>query len=371
MLEANIALYIYSNVLLISVLIASSKSKKKNTSDKLFNLALIATIWMLFFDLISRFEGLDMSFYPVLTHVGNFFLFLFNPLVGIIWFLYIHYEIYSNDRAVRKLGFAFLPYVIFNAILTIGSLFYGWLYSIDQNNIYHRGPLYLIPEVINMIIILSTFVMLTIERKRFTMTHYHLYLTFGLFPIAALITQSIYYGLSYTLNAIALSITILYVSVQNKHMKSDYLTSTFNRRQLDYYVEDRIKAAKKHGPFTAIFVDVDDFKQINDTYGHPIGDEALIKTAKILRSSISLSDFFARFGGDEFYIVTNTCDKEEINKMIEKMLDGFRKFNEESSTYQLHVSIGYCVYERERHNSITDFQMEVDRLLYSSKQSKV
>jgi hypothetical protein len=56
--------------------------------------------------------------------------------------------------------------------------------------------------------------------------------------------------------------------------------------------------------------------------------------------------------------------------MIEKMLDGFRKFNEESSTYQLHVSIGYCVYERERHNSIMDFQMEVDRLLYTSKQSK-
>src|SRR5690606_25616506 len=120
-----------------------------------------------------------------------------------------------------------------------------------------------------------------------------------------LIAQSIHYGISYSLNAIALSITILYIFVQNKRMKSDYLTGTFNRRQLDYYLQDKIKAARKHEPFTAILVDLDDFKKINDSFGHPIGDKALIKAADIIRESISEHDFLARFGGDEFFVVTN------------------------------------------------------------------
>ncbi len=370
MFETNLMLYIYSNILLISVLIASSGSNKINTSDRLFNLGLFTTIWMLFFDLISRFDGLAFGFYPFFNHVGNFFLFLFNPMVGIIWFLYIHYEIFSNDKSIKKFTLVLLPVFLVNMVLVVGSQFFGWLYYIDELNIYHRGPLYMIPELMNIIIILITFIMLTIEKKRFPLSHYLTYLTFGLFPIAGLIAQSISYGISYTLNAIAISIVIIYVSVQNKRMKRDYLTNTFNRRQLDYYLEDQIKRAQKNHSFSAIFVDIDDFKLINDTFGHPVGDEALVRTVEVIKSCIKSSDFLARFGGDEFFIVSNLFESEKIEQLILDINERFNAFNELSQNFRLKISIGYCVYNKELHPTLEEFQKDLDRLLYESKLTK-
>jgi len=284
--------------------------------------------------------------------------------------MYIHYEIYSNDKLIKRFSLAAIPILIFNAILVIGSLFNGWIYYIDANNVYHRGSMYLIPEFMSAALMLITFGMLILERKRFTRNHFLLFLIFGLIPWLALIAQSIHYGISYSLNAIALSITILYIFVQNKRMKSDYLTGTFNRRQLDYYLQDKIKAARKHEPFTAILVDLDDFKKINDSFGHPIGDKALIKAADIIRESISEHDFLARFGGDEFFVVTNMNKLTEIEDLIHKIHQNISKFNQTSDSFKLQVSIGYCVYNKEIHHDLFEFHKAVDKIMYDSKLQK-
>ena len=366
-LMINTALYIYSNVLLFGILIANLKFRKQGTSDRLFNHLLMTTIYMLFFDLISRFDGLSQPIYPFLNHVGNFFLFLFNPLISIIWFMYIHYEIYSNEKMIKRFTIGSIPILLFNAFLVIGSLFNGWIYYIDAENIYHRGSMYMLPEVMSVTVMIITFGMLILERKRFTKNHFLLYLIFGLIPGLALIAQSVHYGISYSLNAIALAITILYIFVQNKRMKSDYLTGTFNRRQLDYYLQDKIKAAKKHETFTSILVDIDDFKMINDSFGHPVGDQALIKVAEIIKDSISDNDFLARFGGDEFFVVTNLNKLIDVERIIQNVHENIRKFNETSDSFKLQASIGYCVYNKEVHHNLTDFHKAVDKIMYESK----
>ncbi|MBN3490723.1 diguanylate cyclase [Acholeplasma equirhinis] len=370
LLLMNLSLFIYSIILLLAVLISNSKTKHQGTSDRLFSYLLITSIITLIFDFMSRFDGTAMAIFPFLNHLGNFLLFSVNPLLPVLWFMYIHYEIYSNDKILKRFMIASIPIFVFNQVLVFGTLAYGWLFHIDEGNIYQRGPLYLVPEFINLVIIIMTFLILIIARNRLIKSHFLMYLIFGLLPILALIAQSIHYGIPYTLHAITLSITILYIFVQNKQMKSDFLTNTFNRRQLDFYIEDRIKQAKRNGTFTAIFVDMDDFKQINDSYGHPVGDQALVNVAEIIKYSVEKNDFVARFGGDEFFIVTSKHAKKDIEAIIDKIQENIHVFNLNNPTYKLQASIGYCVYNKEIHPTLYEFQKEVDQLMYNQKHAK-
>lgn len=85
---------------------------------------------------------------------------------------------------------------------------------------------------------------------------------------------------------------------------TDPLTKLPNRRALDEQLAARLEDYRKHGiPFSVMMVDVDHFKQINDTFGHPMGDEVLAHMGGVLRQGLRQQDFVARFGGEEFAVV--------------------------------------------------------------------
>ena len=91
---------------------------------------------------------------------------------------------------------------------------------------------------------------------------------------------------------------------------TDSLTGLYNRRYFDQRAREEISNARRNNqPLTAIVIDIDDFKRINDTYGHSAGDIALIKLANILKQELRSSDVVSRVGGEEFHILlTNTCE---------------------------------------------------------------
>jgi len=83
----------------------------------------------------------------------------------------------------------------------------------------------------------------------------------------------------------------------------DTLTGLPNRAFLHDQTEAALAALKRRGPFATLFVDLDDFKQVNDTLGHTCGDALLCAVADRLRSVVRGSDMVARFGGDEFVVL--------------------------------------------------------------------
>lgn len=95
---------------------------------------------------------------------------------------------------------------------------------------------------------------------------------------------------------------------------TDPLTKLPNRRALDEQLEVNLQNFRKHGvPFSLMMVDFDHFKQINDTFGHPVGDEVLQEMASVLRWTLRKNDFVARYGGEEFAVVlphTTLCESE-------------------------------------------------------------
>lgn len=106
-----------------------------------------------------------------------------------------------------------------------------------------------------------------------------------------------------------------------KHLShTDFLTGLFNRHKLDAVLAEEIGLCQSHGrPLGFMLLDVDHFKQVNDTYGHQVGDELLQEMAELLRTNVRVTDVVGRWGGEEFVVVTPGIDLQSMATLAEKL----------------------------------------------------
>jgi len=162
---------------------------------------------------------------------------------------------------------------------------------------------------------------------------------------------------------------VIFLNIQNHSMYTDYLTGVSNRKKLDAYLKQKISLNAKGKPFSAILIDINNFKHINDTYGHDIGDNALETAANLLKSCIRTSDFIARYGGDEFCVVVDITNKSDLDALVGRIKNCIEKFNTiGSNIYKLDFSMGYAVYDSQLYKSAEEFLRHVDMLMYENKQ---
>ena len=153
-------------------------------------------------------------------------------------------------------------------------------------------------------------------------------------------------------------------------INSDALTNLNNRRRLNEYLEDQIKETSKAKPLVLFMTDLNNFKEINDTFGHLEGDEALKFFAGVLKSvAMKYNAFLARYGGDEFCLVTNYSlfSPEIIESHIHEALKTAlaEKYND-STRYGLTVSIGYAICDDPKTSPNTLIK-RADVMMYSNK----
>ncbi|WP_227269633.1 putative bifunctional diguanylate cyclase/phosphodiesterase [Roseobacter weihaiensis] len=149
----------------------------------------------------------------------------------------------------------------------------------------------------------------------------------------------------------------------------DKLTELPNRAQFQSRLD---KSLTKHEPVALILVDVDDFKTINDTYGHAAGDTVLRHVGKLLSAQVEASDgFAARIGGDEFAIVLPTDDLDELTRKCNRLLQEARKgLSYEGETFHVGLSIGFAtstLLGQDLSPSVDTICRVADFALYSSK----
>ncbi len=146
---------------------------------------------------------------------------------------------------------------------------------------------------------------------------------------------------------------------------TDSLTGIFNRFQIMKLLEMEVERAKRYQKvFSIVLFDIDNFKQINDTYGHQKGDEVLKKIAKLFKENLRKTDYFGRFGGEEFIIIVPEATTKEAYLLAEKL----RKLLEKSKfddIGSITASFGISQYSPEK--SITKLLKEADDALYSAK----
>ncbi|WP_419233871.1 diguanylate cyclase [Aliarcobacter cryaerophilus] len=139
---------------------------------------------------------------------------------------------------------------------------------------------------------------------------------------------------------------ILMEALRQKNL-TDSLTGLYNRKYLDEIVEKQLNLDMKNGVVYAImFLDIDYFKMVNDTYGHDVGDDILRKLAITMKKSISSNETLIRYGGEEFLILMKNATQESAKALANKINADFSKiiFNYGGDSFSKTVSIGYSFF---------------------------
>jgi diguanylate cyclase (GGDEF)-like protein len=176
-----------------------------------------------------------------------------------------------------------------------------------------------------------------------------------------------------------LTLDQLYVNRRNialrmaleKAATHDFLTQLYNRNffftQIHHITSDAVRQKKAYG---ILMIDIDHFKQVNDTYGHHAGDMAIVHTASILKNTARTSDYCMRWGGEEFLILVPHVSAKELHQFAERLRVAIEKSPvcvvDEKLTFKITISIGGAVGLSENSETMIS---QADALLYEAKHS--
>ena len=348
---------------------ARNRLEKVFISHRVF-LGLVRTNILLILSDIGSwvFDGLPGIHFLMLNKIFNLLLFVIEPITGTLWILYVCYQMKQNEKWIKRLKYLLFTLLIMNGLMSIISLHTGWFFYVDSSNIYSRGNLYLVHILYCYILLTYSMYYVYKHRKMIEKRYYYSMLVFIL-PIALGATlQIIFYGWALAWAGMMVSLLIIYFNMQDSSLNTDYLTGVYNRRQLDKYLEISIKNCTENKTFSALLIDLNGFKKINDTFGHDIGDEAIKAAAQIIKKSLRRDDFVARYGGDEFFAILDNSDISILETAVARLKSNVDTFNQDSGKgFRLSFAIGYAVYDYKLRMKSDDFFKHIDTLMYYNK----
>jgi diguanylate cyclase (GGDEF)-like protein len=153
----------------------------------------------------------------------------------------------------------------------------------------------------------------------------------------------------------------------------DSLTKLYTRGHFSQRFETEVRRAKNYAhPLSILLLDIDHFKSINDTYGHPIGDLILTKLGEILRQSVRSSDIAARFGGEEFVVIMTSASKQQalsFGENLRKTIEAAPfKIPGGNAPLRVTISGGVATYPKDG-DTTADLLRVADKALYEAKQT--
>lgn len=152
----------------------------------------------------------------------------------------------------------------------------------------------------------------------------------------------------------------------------DPLTQAYNKRFFSEQMEKDFRHASRHGlGLSLVIMDVDHFKNINDTHGHPAGDHVLQRLAAAVMGSLRAEDAFCRMGGEEFGIIMRDCHGPEAMVLADRLrqLIEATRFVYSGKEIPVTMSLGVAAFDASQHNSGAELIEDSDRYLYEAKRS--
>lgn len=155
------------------------------------------------------------------------------------------------------------------------------------------------------------------------------------------------------------------------HANRDFLTGLYNRRYFFENMQEYIEDTKESGEqFAVAIIDIDNFKNINDSYGHDMGDKVITSISEVLRTNTSYRDIVARFGGEEFCVVLKNINKYSASDILERLRQEVEKFNfniDATNQIRFTISIGVSIHDND--DTLEETINQADMMLHSAKQN--
>jgi diguanylate cyclase (GGDEF)-like protein len=366
--SGGLVLDLYTLFLAVMLLIFQ-KNDKKSYSNKAFIRLVGILILLVGFSIMGEVGTYLGGDWFVLAEIGTFFAFAFDPLGFLFSLAYI--ISYTEGIDQKRLNFFIFPvnlYATINILLVTYSELFNkhWFYGFMGEE-YYRGQFYMVRGLFHVVLCLITMLFVFIYRKRIIdnfrlpIMAFPFIVAIGGFLQVTLININLEYATT------LFACLVLFIYVQKRDINFDYLTGILNRRGIDMALDKAIVESKDK-QFAAVMVDVDYFKKINDKFGHKAGDEVLENIAGVLLDSFDKNDVVGRLGGDEFCIITQINDEDELEKRLDDIKDSVASLDwSNKGKMNLSISTGAAVYPKESGMKVKDFLEYIDKRMYEEK----
>jgi diguanylate cyclase (GGDEF)-like protein len=253
-------------------------------------------------------------------------------------------------------------------ISVIANLPMGFYFTISSSNEYIRGNLYLLRLLVSYGPLLLMIIDVLRASKNFSHSQAGLIILFVSLAGVGAAIDIVLPESNLTWPFFAVAVLYFYFFIIQSDSKIDSLTGIGNRFSFNEFI-DKLSRQNSRVEYSIVMMDIDKFKEINDTLGHLEGDNALRDLASIIKGCIRHSDFAARFGGDEFVLATEA--EYDIKRLMNRIQAAIDQQNEKRiRPYQIYISYGYDLYTTKSGESIYTFLSRIDARMYRQKERR-
>ena len=342
-------------------------TEKRFIGDQIFDTMIWITVFGCLAEIITFLIDGKMFFgCRALAYILNSFCFIGTCGVGFLWCLFVDFRIYNNARRLKeKAKILVIPFIVDVLLNVINFTGVGVIFRITEDNVYERGNLVLITYLILFMYFIYSIFLVDRSKKiglhiRFFPVYY-----FVIPCIIGTVIQGLVYGI--TVGWTSVAIAFIFVSIQTESLNAmvDPLSGLYNRRYMDCILS-QIKQDMKHCIY-GIMIDVNDFKKINDEYGHSQGDDAIRKIGTILNNSVPENGLAIRYAGDEFIVFLRTDEEKIVKELMQQIKGNVEEFNQlKIVPYKISFAMGYSCFETSTGNT-EQFLASMDEKMYDAK----
>ena len=360
---ANIVGFLLIAFLFLSRYITRTKSVAE---ERIFTIMMwLALVACLIEPLTFAMDGHAGIGYRLINLLGNTYLYFANGFGSFLFCMYVDQSLYHDKSRILGVYKRFVQLVAVLGVALVLNLFLKFFFYVDADGVYHRQPfIYIFYIYMFGCAAFSIYIVYKHREKFGSSTFFPVYMY--LIPIVCgSVLQMFFYGISLAWLGTAIGVVSLYMSLQNQKLYMDTLTGLYNRQYLEHIL---YSIQNDKNEYYGIMLDMNYFKQINDTYGHSAGDRALVEAAEIFRVNAGRDSYVFRYAGDEFIILVKT-DVENDVKHIERVIRSeCEKANERGDEpFILSVSMGHSRFDRE-HDDEDTFLKRIDGAMYVEKE---
>jgi diguanylate cyclase (GGDEF)-like protein len=356
-MHSTIILDLFSIIPLLFTINLANRHLLQNPKNKYYILASQATLILLVTEILSSFLNVPGNSSMIFPHsLINILGFSFSPAIPYFMVFFV-----GNVKVEGKLKIIFSIPLFINAMLSIVSFYTGWMFSINHQNGYSRGPLFVITVASTSFYFIFAIISAIRSKHSYGKSENFFFLMILILPFISMSIQFIRPEILTLWGGVSMTLLLFYIYSLEQNFEFDNQTKVRNREGFEREMK---KTASKE---TTLFVfDLNNLKKTNDLHGHKAGDALLYDVASTLQRVFSNYGNTFRIGGDEFCVLCNGISEQTSNTLIESLLAHIRQINS-SRMIPIDLAYGFTHYKPRTNNSIFAAFSLADNAMYEQK----